>query len=145
MPKNQFHFQLGRTAILLVGCSALAFCGCGASDLVKVAGTVTYEGQLLDKGQIRFVPVQDTKGPTSGATIEQGKYRVSNRGGLLPGTYRVEIRAYHVDASEDLPQDGGPPWREQYIPASYNDESELTVTILPEAHSTDVDFEVIKK
>ena len=146
MKQNLFDFQLGCRVGFLVGCCTLAiFCGCGRSgDLVKVSGTVTYKGQLLDKGQIRFFPMHNTKGPTSGATIAEGKYRVTNRGGLRTGTYRVEIRAYYVDQSEELAQDGGPPRREQLIPTKYNDESELTVTIPTDKQSYEVDFEVLE-
>lgn len=146
MKQKLFDFQLDCRVGFLVACCTLAiFCGCGQSgNLVKVSGTVTYKGQLLDKGQIRFFPMHNTKGPTSGATIAAGKYRVTNRGGLRAGTYRVEIRAYYVDQSEELAQDGGPPRREQLIPTKYNDESELTVTIPTDKQSYEANFEVLE-
>ena len=61
MKQKHFEFRIGRSELFLVGCGALALlCGCGRSgDLVEVAGSVTFNGQLLDKGQIMFVPVQD--------------------------------------------------------------------------------------
>ena len=111
---------------------------------MEVTGTVTYRGELLKKGQIRFFPLQETKGPASGAAIEQGSYRVTNRGGLPAGKYRVEIRAYHGDESLDLPLDGGPPHREQFIPSRYNDQSEVTTTVPTEVRKYELNFELIE-
>ena len=53
---------------VLIGTALLAISGCTKkSDLevVEVFGTVTYGGEPIERGQIRFVPRPGTKGPTS--------------------------------------------------------------------------------
>jgi hypothetical protein len=56
-----------------------------------VTGSVRVDGQLLQKGWIRFVPDENTRGPDSGAAIRQGKYSISK--GLRAGKYTVEMHA----------------------------------------------------
>jgi hypothetical protein len=62
---------------------------------VKVVyGTVTVDDQPVDLGQVIFVPIEDTKGPTSYSPIDAGSYRVEGpRGGVPLGTHRVEVVA----------------------------------------------------
>lgn len=69
--------------------------GCGRSDGPEtfiVTGTVTYQGQPVQEGEIRFAPVEGTKGPASGSTIRDGVYTVTARGGVQ-GRLRSTSRA----------------------------------------------------
>jgi len=136
---------------VLCGAGALSFCGCdSASDrtVVRVSGTVTLDGQPLPEGQIRFVPIEGTSGPTSGATIQQGDYRVTNRGGVPPGQHRVEIRALRPNqqghkASDTTPgYEAGELLHEQYLPARYNSASELTASVPADVRRFEQDFEL---
>ncbi len=50
--------------------------GCGQSrpDYVLVSGEVTFDGQPIEVGQIRFNPVAGTSGPITISEIRQGRY-----------------------------------------------------------------------
>ena len=114
----------------------LALSGCGGDsgpDRVILTGTVSYQGQPIEKGVIRFIPSAGTKGPTSGAVIIDGAYEAKARGGVPVGTQRVEIRA-NRPTGEPKPKDKQhldifPDPQEQYLPKRYNDESELTLEV----------------
>ena len=121
--------------IWLIGLGLLIGCG-GGSDLERmvITGKVTYQGQPVADGLIRFVPSGATKGPPAGAAIKDGQYEVKAAGGVPAGTCRVEIKGFNP-----LPQSNKPPGgpdlvmmreaKEQYIPMKYNRESTLEVTI----------------
>jgi len=64
---------------------------------VTARGTVVLDGQPLPAGVIRFVPVDDTMGPKSSATIEQGAFEFPKNYGPVPGTHRIEIEAVESD------------------------------------------------
>ncbi|MDC0935547.1 hypothetical protein OAS39_04610 [Pirellulales bacterium] len=96
--------QLGRIApaitsikrIIPLLCLSAFLCeGCSKGGLPAkvVYGTVTVGEEQVELGQIAFVPIDDTKGPTSAGTITGGSYRVDARGGVPLGTFRVEVVA----------------------------------------------------
>ena len=71
----------------------LILAGCGGSlDIVPVHGTVKFNGRPIPDGQIRFVPIEDTKGPASTGNIVAGEYKIEARGGVPVGKHRIEIR-----------------------------------------------------
>jgi len=82
----------GSSLLGLVLCLA-ATAGCGSQHAKVVSGAVTCGSQPVNMGQVRFVPIEETKGPVCLATIADGKYRVDTRGGVPLGTYRVEVMA----------------------------------------------------
>ena len=123
------------TYCALASLSALTV-GCGGSDLVVVKGRVTYLGEPLERAQIRFVPQDSSTTWMSGAYIVDGEYEVVNKGGVPVGKYNIEIVAHRPTA--DYLRLNGPPgpganWdhipREQFLPAKYNTETELQLTI----------------
>jgi hypothetical protein len=63
--------------------------GCGGGDGVTVSGSVTYDGNPVEKGYINFYP-SDGKGRPAGGEIIAGKYTVKN---VAPGKNRVEVTA----------------------------------------------------
>ena len=70
--------------------------GCGTSGGLEarvVHGTVTVGGEKVDGGEVRFVPIDGTPGPTSAATILDGEYKIEARGGVPVGKHRVEVDA----------------------------------------------------
>ena len=110
--------------------------GCGRStdqEMVVVGGTVTYQGKPIEDGEIRFVPIGDTKGPISSAAIRNGRYEVTARGGVPVGTHRVEVFAFRVKsgrvAADSRGAAPGEPPKEQYLPTEHNERSELKATI----------------
>ena len=69
---------------MLLAASSLAL-GCGETG-TSMSGTVTYDGQPVTNGAITLVP-QDG-GPTVGAPINNGTYRITN---VAPGKHVVQI------------------------------------------------------
>lgn len=143
----------------LVGCvfllvTALGGCGRGHGPTrIVVAGTVTYEGKPVGQGQIRFVPVKGSTGPVSVAEVVDGKYRADAKGGVPVATQRVEIYAYRPDPKFDAAHVRRPPsvgassdWppKEQYLPAKYNDRSELELIVETGHGEVRRDFELPK-
>ncbi len=134
----------------------VALCGCGGSDEprgIALSGKVTFKGEPLSDGSIRFIP-SDGNGPTAGATIEGGTFSVPAIGGPRPGKYRVEIAAFKESTKatsagaqmfgksvQSFPE-GAQSKRtvkENVIPKKYNDNSGLTYTV-PDSDQTGVDF-----
>lgn len=136
---------------LVVGMMSLCLTvGCGG-NLASVSGSVTFDGQPVEEGEIRFIPASNQGGQGSpqvaGATIAQGKYDVPADKGAVPGTYRVEIRAEKKTGKKILAVPPAPPGSmieitEQFVPAKYNEQSTLTLEIT--AGSNSKDFELTK-
>ena|SRR5437762_3699055 len=74
------HFVAGGLAVLLLGS------GCSTS-VSSVNGTVTYEGQPIQQGEITFTPA-DGVGPVVGSPISAGTFTVSS---IAPGKKVVQI------------------------------------------------------
>ncbi len=117
------------------------FVGCGGDrgpERVVVSGAVTYNGEPIPEGTIRFVPDATSSVPTTTALIVDGKYSADGKGGVSVGTYKIQIEAFRkVPLNPNLSKralsmvnptfkDGG---RQQYIPKRYNVYSQLEITI----------------
>ncbi|TWU11166.1 hypothetical protein Pla52o_56040 [Novipirellula galeiformis] len=123
--------------------------GCGTENEIgrrPVNGTVTFDGKPLASGQIRFVPVPS--GPVGVAAISQGKYEVTNKGGVPLGETKVEIVATNDAAPMTLEEmDANPnskPPQALVIPPKYNQASELRATIESGSGMQTADFELTK-
>ena len=87
-----------RSFVALAASVALILSSCGGGEEAfgkrySVSGTVTYNGQPLEKGAISFIP---EKGAGATGVIEKGSYTLSTGGeqdGALPGKYKVTITA----------------------------------------------------
>tara|TARA_R110002111_G_scaffold2705_4_gene17950 strand:+ start:41405 stop:41833 length:429 start_codon:yes stop_codon:yes gene_type:complete len=119
----QKWFSLIFTMCVLVGC------GSSADGVVRypVTGTVTWNGQPLPEGDIIFIPTEKTARP-EGAVIKEGQFELT----LAPGSMRVEIRASRetgkmIESAVDPGQKIAVV--ENYIPAKYNDKSELKAEV----------------
>lgn len=125
-----------RSATLILGLGCCALVGCGSSDgqpvakRITVQGTVTLDGMPLPAGSIGFV----TPGEVDPAEIVDGKFTAQVR----EGEKRVEIRAYRNGAPDTL--NPGSFTQENYIPARYNDQSELKANI--NAQPAELKFEL---
>ncbi len=145
---------MAMTAMLLAG-------GCGGQvENVPVEGTVTFNGKKVINGDIRLVPEAGTTGAAASAPIVDGKYRISNKGGVPLGEHRVILRAFIVedlgaaagDSQGDLltkqPRSGGRPsvrtyrfeGREQFLPPEYNAQAGLTIEVTGEQNPQVEDF-----
>ena len=140
--------------LLPVACCVLLLTACGRGGLERavVTGRVTYQGQPVAKGKIRFIPVKDTKTPMWGAFIHDGKYEARGKGGVPVGTHKVEIVAWRTksDAAETTNPPtsdqflGGVPPGQQYLPEKYNAKTELKITIPPGSGKIVRDFDLIE-
>lgn len=138
-----------RSAIFWMLCVSLAFllpvAGCSKSglDRVVVSGKVLYDGEPIPNGEIRFHPIEGTKGPISGGAIVNGEYVAKGHGGVPVGTYRVNIEGYQPDKSLPPDEDGVYP-RKQYVPEKYNVKSELKLTVESGKQTQTRDFDLKK-
>jgi len=125
--------------------AAASGCGRRSDDVPRatISGTVTYQGQPVVSGQIRFVPTGTPPRPVNGTVIREGKYQAALWGGVPVGACRVEIEAWRLipNASADRLGGGKPP-AEQFLPAKYNEKSELTLTIKPGSGAITQDYDL---
>ena len=90
------------TAYLL----ALSAMGCGSNgSRCEVSGSVTFAGELVTDGEVRFLPLDG--GPNAGTPIVAGEFTLGSAQGLLPGRYKVEIDARRA-TGKMLPMPGEP-------------------------------------
>ena len=108
---------------LLIVVVALAGCGGSSRSSYQVAGTVTFDGEKVERGAIVFTPLDNTT-HAGAAQIVNGDYAVE----LPPGTYRVEITANREHPTKRDRLDMS--LIEQYIPANYNTDSQLSLEVV---------------
>jgi len=131
--------------ILVAVAAAIVLVGCGQKgpyERVIVSGSVSYDGQPVEFGMIRFQPTGETRAPASGGYIMNSEYKVDQRGGVPVGTHKVIIQAFTggIPASSTDRSKGRAPGIEddpvgprktnkQFLPPKYNDKTELTIQI----------------
>ena len=104
--------------------------GCSDSKRQGIEGTVTFNGEKVENGSIHFVPINGTKGPDGGATIENGHFSIPKEGGVFVGTFKVTIEARKKTGKKTRDVEGHICDEEiDYIPAKYNEQSTLTQEI----------------
>ena len=112
-------------------------CGRGGPERIVVFGEVAYEGESVAEGLIRFQPTAGTVSSVSIGRIKDGRYRVDALGGVMVGTYQVQIRSY-LPSEQPLNGFGPPPT--QLLPEKYNKKSEIEITLESGAGSVEHDF-----
>lgn len=140
---NSKRFYPRRTAACsLTGLLLLTVVGCGSGEegpvRASVFGTVLFDGKPLEKGTIRFVPIEGTEGQKTSTSIHAGSFVLPAEAGPVVGEHRVEIEA---PAAGDLAMDdeealeklaaAGKPVKVDFpvIPAVYNTRSTLKKTV----------------
>jgi len=129
-----------RWAACLVGLAVLvvATAGCGGGKKkVTVTGTVTYKGQKLTGGMVKFV---GTKGESPAAAMIQkdGTYTMTD---VDPGEMKVGFTVTPQSAGRPGEKKGSAPkFTPDDLPEKYRDpeQSGLRYTITPETHQLDV-------
>lgn len=123
--------------------SILLSLGCGyrsGLERVHVSGKASYDGQPIEVGQIRFIPVEPTRAPITVENIRDGAYETDKSGGVPIGNFRVEIRMFDPEEYRNAPRVAGAPAVKQLLPDKYNRDSELTITIESGSDSVEHDF-----
>lgn len=122
---------------------ALVVAGCSGDSLTyyTVTGKVTYDSEPVKNGSIIFTPGFDPELPPVGGTIEDGKYTLK----AYPGQFKVKITASRPNPAKTIKTPGGQDvlFNDQYIPAKYNEKTELTVDV-DDGDPNTLDFELKK-
>ncbi len=143
--RRSMHLLSGAVSIGLSLPFMLALAGCGggnAVDRTPISGTVTFQDQPVQDGQIRFAPETGTTSAVVIEPIADGRYATTTSGGLPPGKYRVEILAF--DPKTPSPESAEDPPRKQLIPPNYNDQSKLRLTVAPGQQATTENYELAR-
>lgn len=129
-------FRCVGAALLLI----LPGCGPDGPARSKVSGRVTYKGQPVSKGIIRFL-IDDR--PTSMGQIEMGEYTIDQNGGVPVGSGKVEIEGFEDTTKLIHSSPTGVKTYEakQILPPKYNTTSELTVEIVRGKNKKDFDLQ----
>jgi hypothetical protein len=139
---NRFSFSKGFLCCCVL---AVGFCGCADSGPKRyaVSGMVTWQGKPLDHGSITFLAEDPSLGSGGGDMIQDGRYSIPAKQGLLPGRYKVSISS--ADPRDKAPDPDSPPG---YLPVSkdriapkYNTKTTLTADVTPQGQNT-FDFDV---
>jgi hypothetical protein len=133
----------GLPYLAILSLAVLCCGGCGADNplgRLAISGSVTLDGEPLPSGTIAFAP-QDPAGVSSGGMISEGAYAIVAERGLPPGTY--DVRIFSPDSDDTAPAGPpgplGPPAVEERLPARYNTETELSITVTADG-SAEFDF-----
>jgi hypothetical protein len=128
--------------------------GCGRDGPPRaiVVGKVTYQGQPIADGQIRFTPSKGSTGPVAVAKIVDGQYRADHHGGVPLATLKVEILGYETDPRYKGQENNKPPmfsadeWppKRQYLPEKYNAKTELEAVLEDGTGEVRKDFDLAK-
>jgi hypothetical protein len=117
-----------KTPTLIV---AILFCllamGCEEPNVGILSGKVMVDGQPAETGSIAFFPV-DGQAVTAGGVIADGEYNAR----VPLGKSRVVIRVPKVVGEAklyDVPDSPTQPLLDEMLPARYNNESELEITV----------------
>lgn len=121
--------------------------GCGSAPeyegepRVALSGRVTIDDIAVDGGTISFIP-QDPNLRVSGGTITNGLYSIPEEKGAQKGKYRVEVRCPKPTGKKFKDPDTGE-MKDQVvegIPAKFNAQSSLTVTVTPDNPTLNFDL-----
>lgn len=128
---------------LIAMLTLVALLGCAPENRLgrqPISGTITVNGEPLNRGSILFAP-DDPTGVSSGAEIENGTYAIPAHQGLTVGTYTVRVYATDEDAEEVAPTLPGPGVKTQpeLIPAAYNLKSDFKLDVHEEPAVFDLD------
>jgi len=74
----------------------LSLAGCGGEPPLArapVSGAVFAQGQAVQSGVVRFVPIDGTAGPIASTAVDDGFYAFTSENGPVVGKHRVEVVA----------------------------------------------------
>ncbi len=133
-------------ASLSLACGAALLVGCDDGK-VEIRGLVQYEEKPLEEGMITFEPA-DGKGPSTGEMIANGKYELTGDKRAMPGDKIVRIVGMRATGRKVPAGSPSPPGTMideviQCIPANYNDQTTLNITVTPgKANTHDFDLKL---
>jgi hypothetical protein len=130
---------------VLAGAGMPVLVGCGDPDgRQAIRGTVAFQGQPLDMGNIEFQPAGGER-TQAGAPIRNGRYAIAREQGLVPGSYKVIITSW--EGLPPVPDVSQPPQPRfdyrprQRIPPQYNEKPTVIVEVKKGGGNT-FDFDI---
>jgi len=130
--KTAIASPMGRCFLCVVSLMLLAGCG-SSSNRAELEGTVTLDGEPLESGNIQFLPMPGTGGPSAGGKITDGSFMIPSENGTFAGLMRVEMTSGRKTGRKiENPYARGHFEDEivQHLPTRYNRESELTAEVV---------------
>lgn len=126
----------------------LTLTGCGSGETIPravVSGTVTFDGEPVNEGVIMFIPVVGVKGAPVQLNIVNGKYDsatdAGDKRGVVIGMNEVRIMATRPSGKKvKSPDNEMIDEIVQYIPAKYNEKTELQQEIKSGKHEHNFDL-----
>jgi hypothetical protein len=85
------------SCVLLLQLAVMSGCGSNVREipnLVPVSGTITYRGEPLKHGDVRFGPVESTAGHSAVGKITAGRFTMvttASASGVVIGEYHVRV------------------------------------------------------
>ena len=130
-------FSISSTLTVLLACCFLT--GCGADDgMITITGTVTLDGEPVQDGSISLMPVSG--GSMGGGLIEDGYYTAKSS----PGEMAVQIHAHKMvqkpNPTREEIERGLAEDRVSIIPAVYNRQSKLRISVAPDQNNFEFDL-----
>ena len=159
IPLMNAMIRLASLRSALIAAMVFAFVGCGEGGppLLKVEGTVTFDGKPLENAELTFAPDPSNKDVTAGSamTADDGtfKARYQSRFGLAEGKYKISIRKVETKDAAKLPAElkGDPTQMEmlgefkQSLPDKYASLDKSSFTIEVKSGAGPFDFELDSK
>ncbi|MGC1274571.1 MAG: hypothetical protein WBC44_12775 [Planctomycetaceae bacterium] len=129
-----------RSVLAVAALTAAAGCESESLPRASVSGVVYADGQELQSGVIRFVPINGTKGPIVTVPVAEGSFSLSAENGPVIGSHRVEVQATDFlgfdlgdqAAAEQAIRATAGRLPKSPVPAGYGERSPLTAEISPE-------------
>jgi hypothetical protein len=121
-------------------------CGKSQSNVATIAGEVKLDGQPLEQGSIRFLPMQGVEGSLASGEIVKGRYQITGKAGPAIGWNRVEINGSRKTGRmipKPFPEQDMIDERVEAVPPQFNTDSTLQFDVKPGENSAD--FEVTSK
>lgn len=137
---------------LSLGLSWVVGCGKSGPQIVPVSGTVTLDGNPIDKAGVMFIP--DTGRPATGVTDPQGHFTLTTApdgNGAEVGKYQVTVSLKKISgvAADANGLEAGPatgPIKEEYIvPQKYSDPKTSGITVEVKSGMEQVKLELTSK
>ena len=109
-----FHANRVQVSVgFFLACLAVLSCGCGSGveQGISIKGKVTYNGEPLQVGTVRYEPVDRDKGRAALGSIQSdGTFAINtsaNVHGVLPGEYRIAVTSFEGEVGAQGPPGSG--------------------------------------
>lgn len=114
------------SALLSIAAIVVLLAGCGGDGKTEIQGVATWNGVPIEEGYVELSPT-DGKGQVVGADIKQGAFVLRTVAGEKHVSVTAKKKIGERPPTERIPH--AEPIFCQFLPAKYNETSELHVTI----------------